>query len=81
MNQRDVERAIGKLLTDDMFRKRFFVAPDLTCWEAGLTISRAELDALALLPQGALRTLGERLDPRIRRLSLDTEGGPHGNAT
>jgi hypothetical protein len=80
MSQRDVERTIGKLLTDDMFRRRFFAAPDLTCWEAGLTLSRAELNALASLPQGALRALGERLDPRIRRLSLDTEDGPHDHA-
>ena len=34
MTQQAVERTLGKLLTDENFRDRFFANPELACWEA-----------------------------------------------
>ena len=42
VSQQAVERALGKLLTDEAFRTRFFAAPGTACWEAGLPLSAVE---------------------------------------
>lgn len=72
MTQHAVERTIGKLVTDADFRARFFSGPAAATWEAGLTLSPVELDALAALPYAALTRFSKTLDPRIRRLCTDT---------
>jgi hypothetical protein len=72
MTQRAVERTIGKLVTDADFRARFFCDPATASWEAGLTLSPVELDALVALPYAALSRFSKSLDPRIRRLCPDT---------
>jgi hypothetical protein len=72
MTQHAVERTIGKLVTDAGFRARFFSDPAAASWEAGLSLSPAELEALAALSYAALTRLSQRLDPRIRRLCPDT---------
>ena len=38
MTQQAVERALGKLLTDENFRDRFFTNPEIATWEAGFTL-------------------------------------------
>ena len=43
MTQQAVERALGKLLTDENFRERFFENPEAASWEAGLALSPSEL--------------------------------------
>ena len=57
MAQQAVERALEKLLTDENFRERFFVAPDLACWEAGFALSPVELEALSRVSHEALAQL------------------------
>ncbi len=47
MSQNAVERALGKLVTDDEFCARFFENPAAATWEAGLPLSALELDALS----------------------------------
>ena len=76
MSQQAVEQALGKLLTDESFRERFFTTPRETVWAAGLRLSDIELAALSGLSRSALRSFGARLDPRICRLSLATEFSP-----
>ena len=76
MSQHAVERALGKLLTDESFRERFFTAPRETAWAAGLRLSDAELAALSGLSRSALSSFSASLDARIRRLSLGTEASP-----
>lgn len=71
MGQQAVERALGKLVTDEAFRKRFFANPETASWEAGLQLSPMELDALSKLSHDALVQLGEVLDKRISRAPLD----------
>ncbi len=76
MSQLAVERTLGKLLTDDSFRERFFTSPRETVWTAGLRLSDIELAALSGLSRSALRSFSASLDPRICRLCLATESSP-----
>lgn len=73
MTQHSVERAIGKLVTDAEFRDRFYANPEAAAWEAGLPLSRVELEALSSLPRDAVVRLSEGLDARICRVSLDSD--------
>ena len=54
MSQAAVERTLGKLVTDDGFRRRFFRDPAAVSFAAGLVLSPAEVDALSHLPREAL---------------------------
>ena len=70
MSQHAVERTIGKLVTDEEFRRRFFENPAVATWEAGLPLSAVELEALSALSRAAVTRFGQSLDARISRLSL-----------
>jgi hypothetical protein len=76
MSQQAVEQTLGKLLTDESFRERFFTTPRETVWAAGLRLSDIELAALSGLSRSALRSFSARLDARICRLSLAIEFSP-----
>ncbi len=76
MSQAGVERALGKLITDDCFRGRFFKDPAAASFSAGLELSQAELNALLRLPVKAIARFSGCLDDRIRRVPLDDEGRP-----
>ncbi|HXZ44455.1 MAG TPA: Os1348 family NHLP clan protein [archaeon] len=73
MSQRIVERAVGKLVTDEGFRKAFFRDPMTASAHAGFELSAEELDALSRIPWAALAALNARLDDRICRLHIPTE--------
>ncbi len=68
MSQQAVERAIGKLVTDEAFRATFVADPERASLEAGLRLSRRELAALARIPAGALEQFAQCLDDCICRL-------------
>jgi len=70
VTQQAVERALGKLLSDENFLERFFAGPDLSCCEAGFALSSVELEALSQLSHEALARCGDGLDKRISRPSL-----------
>lgn len=76
MSQRDVERGLGRLVTDEGFREDFFVNPEPAILRAGLDVSREELDALARTPRAALAALGARIDARICRLHIADQPTP-----
>ena len=76
MSQAAVERTLGKLITDECFRRRFFKDPTAASFSAGLELSLAELDALSRLPVKATDRFSGCLDDRIRRVPLDDEGRP-----
>ncbi len=71
MTQQAVERALGKLLTDENFRERFFASPQLAWWEAGFALSSIEIDALSRSGQTNQPTLPRPRSPGGRK------GGPH----
>jgi hypothetical protein len=73
MSQAAVEKTLGKLITDECFRRRFFKDPAATTFAAGLELSRAELDALSRLSMKLIARFSARLDHRICRLPLEEE--------
>jgi len=70
MSQRDVERTLGRLLTDHAFRAEFFLDPARACLQAGIQLTPQEVEALLRTPRPALASLGARLDDRICRLHI-----------
>jgi hypothetical protein len=68
MCQEAVERAIGKLATDESFRTAFTVDPERASLEAGLRLSSSEIVALSRIPALALEQFAKRLDDTICRL-------------
>jgi hypothetical protein len=76
VSQRAVEQLLGKLLTDEEFRRRFFEDPHCACFRSGLDLSPVELEAVMRTPRTPLATLGRRLDDRIRRLCVPATPDP-----
>jgi hypothetical protein len=76
MSQRDVERALGRLVTDEGFREEFFGNSESAVLHAGLDLSREELDALTRTPRTAVAALGARIDGRICRLHIADQLAP-----
>ena len=70
MSQRDVERALGRMLTDEDFQQDFFRDPARTCLLLGIQLEPQEVEALLRVPRSMLATLGARLDDRICRLNI-----------
>ena len=70
MSQRDVERTLGRLLTDQGFQEEFFREPAPACLALGIQLTPGELEALLRIPRSMLATLGARLDDRICRLHI-----------
>jgi hypothetical protein len=70
MSQQAVERAIGKLTTDEAFREAFFADPARASLLAGLTLSPCELNALRRISVQALRRFSEGLDDAICRMPV-----------
>ncbi len=71
MSQRDVERTLGRLLTDQGFREEFFLDPGRACMTLGLQLAAYEVEALLCVPRPTLTQLAGRLDDRICRLHVD----------
>jgi hypothetical protein len=76
MSQRDVERTLGRLLTDQGFRDDFFLDPARACLTLGLQLAAHEVEALLRVPRPVLTQLSARLDDRICRLHVDPTGRP-----
>ena len=68
MSQGAVERTLGKLVTDESFRARFFIYPAAASFQARLDLSPTELDALARLSKKMVADFSRCLDDRICRL-------------
>jgi hypothetical protein len=70
MSQRDVERTLGRLLTDQGFREEFFLDPARACLTLGLQLTPQEVEALLRISRSALESLEAGLDDRICRLHI-----------
>ena len=70
MSQRDVERALGRLVTDEAFRREFYHDPPRACVGLGIQLTEEEIQALVATPRSVLADLASRLDDRICRLHL-----------
>ena len=78
MSQRSVERVIGRLVTDEAFRRRFAQRPESTLRETadgGLELTACEMQALAALDASVLEQFADAIDPRLQK--TDIHGGVH----
>lgn len=76
MSQRDVEKLLGKILTDDDFRQSFFPVGRHSFEFAashGLDLTAVETSALSSLQSRPFERLARSLDPRISRSSASAE--------
>ena len=74
MSQRDVERTLGRLLTDADFRQGFFQKPARACLLLGVQLAPYELGALLRVPRRRLTNFAGKLDDWICRLHIDGRG-------
>lgn len=75
MTQRNVERLIGRLLTDEEFRERFGESPQRALdglLAGGWELTTTERSALTGLDREALAAFARTVDPRIRKVSLSS---------
>ena len=71
MSQSNVERVIGKLVTDEAFRRFFEGDPHEALGEliaSGIELNSCEQCALASLDPVLLSRFAEALDPRIQKI-------------
>jgi Ribosomally synthesized peptide prototyped by Frankia Franean1_4349. len=76
MSQRSVERVIGRLVTDEAFRRRFAQEPETALRETvgcGLELTPCELQALAAIDAQSVERFADALDPRLQK--TDIPGG------
>ena len=71
MSQRDVERTLGRMLTDAGFRREFFSNPARACLGLGVQLAAHEFEALLRVSPRRLATLAGELDDRICRLYIE----------
>jgi len=76
MSQRDVERTLGRLLTDAGFRRDFFRNPARACLELGVQLAAHEMQALLRVSPRQLAGFAEELDDRICRLDIEDMNDP-----
>lgn len=78
MGQAAVERCIGRLLTDDMWRHRFGHDPDATldaiAQDTGVSLTPAEHRALRAMPVDQWERLAGGIDPRLQRVGPSAGG-------
>ncbi len=76
MSQRSVERALGKMVTDETFRREFFRDPERhePCVPDSISCPR-RWNALRRAPRAMLAELGASLEDRICRLAMPDEAG------
>jgi putative modified peptide len=73
MSQRNVERVIGRLVTDEAFRSQFAADPQSALNEAaaeGVELNECERSAIARLDPAAVARFAETVDPRLQKSDL-----------
>ena len=89
MSQREIEHLIGRLVTDEEFRREFEADPRrvlAVLVERGVTLTAPEVAALAATPASVWRQAAQDLDPRLQKVSLKsgrpstTPGDGHGES-
>jgi hypothetical protein len=73
MTQSSVERVLGKLVTDEAFRRAFTENPLGTlagCTEEGAELNHCEVEALCALDSDLLARFAEAIDPRLQKVDL-----------
>jgi hypothetical protein len=74
--QRIIEMLIGRLITDEQFRREFLADPETTLsalCERGLELSRTEIAALLNTDATLWARIADGIDPRLQKASLRNE--------
>ncbi len=71
MSQKAVESLLGRLLTDQDFRRHFYAEPAATCRVESLDITGRELEAVLVVQEVHFSGFAGQLDPRIVRAAFD----------
>jgi hypothetical protein len=75
MAQKGVETLLGRLLTDEDFRRRFFDEPAAVCQKEALDVTSRELEAILAVDEAQFAQFATQLDARIVRVSLHRDVG------
>jgi hypothetical protein len=73
MSHENVERVIGRMVTDQGFRRRFAERPFEALFEvvaSGVELTTVELQALAGMDSALVARFADSLDPRIQKIEL-----------
>jgi hypothetical protein len=73
MSQRNVERVIGRLVTDEGFRHRFAADPSAALAEmsgCGMDLTDLERRALVSIDPNQAERFADAIDPRIQKVEL-----------
>ncbi len=76
MCQRDVERVIGRLVTDEAFLQQFAAAPAPTLraliaeGRDGFELNECEVNCLVATDVKSLMSIADAIDPRLRKAAL-----------
>jgi hypothetical protein len=75
VTQRWIETVIGRLLTDEEFRRGFLVDPKQALQELierGTDLTRTEIAALMAIDSKLWKRVAREIDPRLQKASLKT---------
>jgi hypothetical protein len=73
MSQRNVERIVGRLVTDEKFRRRFWEDSPRALQELvaeGCELNACEYRALRSMTRESVERFAESIDPRIQKSDL-----------
>lgn len=73
MSQANVERVVGRLVTDERFRRRFWQERRTALAElieAGWVLNPCEQNALAAISQESVERFAAAIDPRLQKSDL-----------
>ena len=73
MAQTDVERLLGKLITDEPFRREFSADLQGALFRLGFKLTDQELRCILNISPAVLASTSNQLDPRLVRGCADTE--------
>jgi hypothetical protein len=74
--QRIIEMLIGRLVTDEQFRREFLADPENTLFalcDRGLELSKTEVAALVNTDSTLWARTADGIDPRLQKASLRNE--------
>ena len=79
MTQLSIEMVVGRLVTDEEFRRSFRADPQAainTLLKGGMHLSRTEIAALMAMDSDVWARVSDLVDPRLQKadLTLDREG-------
>lgn len=78
MSQRNVERVIGRLVTDEGFRRRFAADPSEVLhemMETGCELTCLEQRAIVSIDPEVAAKFADAIDPRIQKVNSNDERG------